>query len=100
MPKTNVLNAAALYLEGSISQLVDFTNLVDCEVRCRKLAGDKRNLSRIRADIHHEIHKIAGDAKEEGIEQAQLAQLAKDRRGIDRTNDAQNYEEAYARGEI
>ena len=97
MPNTNVLNAAALYLEGSISQLVDFTNSVDCEVRCRKLAGDKRNLSRIRADIHHEIHKIVGDAKEEEIEQAQLA---KDRRGIDRANDFQNYEEAYARGEI
>ena len=119
MPNTNVRNAAAIYLEGSISQLVDFTNLVDCEVRCRKLAGDKRNLSRIRADIHHEIHKIVEDAKEEEIEQAQLAedildilgtdrtqrildigQGVLDRRGIDRANDFQNFEEAYARGEI
>ena len=30
----------------------------------------------------------------------ETAQLVKDRRGIDRANDFQNYEEAYARGEI
>jgi len=99
MPNTNVLCAAALYLDGlgSVSQLIDFSNYIDCEIGCRELAGDKRTLARIRATIYHEVHKIVEDAKEEEIEQAQLV---KDRRGIDRANDQQNYEEAYARGEI
>ena len=85
MPNTNVLCAAALYLDGlgSVSRLIDFSNYIDCEIGCRELDGDKRTLANIRAAIYHEVHEIV-----------------EDRRGIDRANDLQNYEEAYARGEI
>lgn len=92
MPNDNIRNAAALYLDGlgSVSRLINFSNYIDCEVGCRELAGDKRSLASIRATIYHEIHEIVEDTR----------QKFNDKRGIDRANDQQNYEEAYARGEI
>jgi len=99
MPSTNVLNAAAHYLDGlgSVSQLVNFSYYIDCEIGCRVNLGDGRRRDVIRSAIYTEVHKIVEDVKEEEIHQAQLIE---DRRGIDRANDQQNYEEAYARGEI
>ena len=100
MLNTNVLNAAEKLMGGlnTVSRLIDFSKFIDCEIGCRELAGDKRSLASIRATIYHEIYRVTEDTRQKFNEDRR--QKFNDRRGIDRTNDQQNYAEAYARGEI
>ena len=94
MPNTNVLCAAAHYLDGlgSVRRLIGFSSYVEQEVDCRQNLGDGRRRDVIRATIYHEIHEI--------YEIHKIVEDTLDKRGIDRANDSQNFEEAYARGEI
>jgi len=86
VPNDNIRNAADLFISGlnTAAKLTVFSNFVDTIVTAR---------------LVHAKDIIPRDECRDGVYE-DIQMIAEDRRGIDRANDFQNYEEAYARGEI